>query len=272
MYSTYIETTKREIHMLDLKYTKGSRREITNGKIALIDMDIICYQAAFAAKNDSVDKLHHTIDEMVADITYYAGCEDYKGYITGKGNFRIKVAVTRPYKGTRKSEKPHHYEEARRYLKDAHNAYEVIGWEADDYLSIALTIRGEQAVLCTIDKDLRNTPGAHWNWRKKIKDVVTPKMATKTFLLQMLTGDSCDNIPGVPRVGPVKANKLLDGLTRSEMVRTIGIQYAIAYDNPEEVMTEMGLLLWMSRQPGVNFDLNRLINSGDATYDETTGE
>jgi len=249
--------------MLELKYTKGSRRKITNGKTALIDGDVITYQASFAAAKDGEDKLQHTIDEMIADITFYAGCENNKVYIGGKNNFRIDVAVTKPYKGGRKSEKPRHYQAARDYMVSDHNAYVVDGFEADDYLSIALTMRGDQAVLCTIDKDLRNTPGNHYNWRKQIKDTVTPEQATNTFLMQALTGDAVDNIQGVPRIGPKKAEKLLTGLTRSGKVRAIGLAYAVAYDDPEAAMTEMLTLLWMLREPNVHFDLERLINSGD---------
>ena len=33
-------------------------------------------------------------------------CQDYKGFLTGKGNFRNDIAVTVPYKGQRVADKP----------------------------------------------------------------------------------------------------------------------------------------------------------------------
>lgn len=111
------------------------------GKVALIDGDIVRYQAA--AVSDSVSYHHpertqvtchykkdmiqycqqedldltidliktitpepvefclHTIKMMIESITLGAGCTSARVFLTGKGNYRETLAVTYPYKGNR---------------------------------------------------------------------------------------------------------------------------------------------------------------------------
>ena len=58
-------------------------------------------------------------------------------YISGKDNFREKVATILPYKGNRDPlHKPKYYKEIREYLKDAYGAQVVDGQEADDEIGI----------------------------------------------------------------------------------------------------------------------------------------
>jgi len=83
--------------------------------------------------------------------------------------------------------------------------------EADDV--VAYYVR-KGAIGISIDKDLLkgvaglwyNSHHAHRTWHK-----TTKKEAKKFVLLQTLAGDSVDNIKGLPRVGLLTAEKLLDG-------------------------------------------------------------
>jgi DNA polymerase-1 len=96
------------------------------------------------------------------------------------------------------------------------------GLEADDILGILATgdIKAFDGpkVVCSSDKDMRTFACNLYNWMKP-KDgivVIDPLAADRAFLTQVLTGDSVDGYPGVPGIGPVKAAKLLDGLTLFE--------------------------------------------------------
>jgi 5'-3' exonuclease len=52
-------------------------------------------------------------------------------------------------------------------------------------------------------------PGNHYNPRTKSLYQVSEEYAERFYWKQILTGDSVDNIPGLPKVGPVKAEKIL---------------------------------------------------------------
>ncbi|MES2791468.1 MAG: 5'-3' exonuclease H3TH domain-containing protein, partial [Planctomycetota bacterium] len=95
------------------------------------------------------------------------------------------------------------------------------GWEADDVIATVTKLavaQGHDVVLVTTDKDCRQLLGPHvrmLNLRKnsffgvdelKADWGITPDQAVD---FQSLVGDSVDNVPGVPLVGPKKASALL---------------------------------------------------------------
>lgn len=171
-------------------------------------------------------------------------------------NYRYKLATIRPYKGNRKQEKPRWFQEARDYLCYAWGAQIVKGMEADDAISIEQwRNKDRQTCIVSIDKDLRNTPGFHYDWRKGLHYYITLLEANRHFYMQMLTGDTTDNIGGVPNVGKVKAQRLLGECTsEAEMRQVVEQQYkACKWENIEwqEAMKECGNLLWMQREPNV---------------------
>jgi hypothetical protein len=71
-------------------------------------------------------------------------------------------------------------------------------------------------VICSIDKDLLQIPGRHYNFVKKLHSVVTPENGLKFLYMQSLIGDRSDNIIGVAGIGPVKAERALAELLPEE--------------------------------------------------------
>jgi 5'-3' exonuclease len=61
----------------------------------------------------------------------------------------------------------------------------------------------------SIDKDLLQVPGMHYNWVRDEKILVTPEVGLRKLYQQVLTGDGTDNIPGIYGIGDVKARKLI---------------------------------------------------------------
>ena len=170
--------------------------------------------------------------------------------LTGTGNFREKIAVSREYKGTRSKEKPNNFYKLREYMIK-HGAIEVDGEEADDYLSYNTYMKYD-TVAVTSDKDALNTPSYIYNTRKEELIYVSKEDADKNFWTQVITGDSVDCIPGLPNVGKVGANQLLEECeTYQECERAVGLAYAChpAIDDPEAYLTEQATLLWMRRKP-----------------------
>ena len=174
--------------------------------------------------------------------------EDYVVYLTGKGNFRNEIAKSHVYKGNRKSvQKPRHLQHARDYM---HGKYEAIisqGEEADDLIAIEATRLGHDACVASIDKDMLQIPCWHFNIVKGTYERVTPDGGMKFFYTQILTGDTADNIKGLFRVGPKKAEKILDGAVSEEELWDRVVK---AYDGDEERIVENARLLWLRREVG----------------------
>ena len=87
--------------------------------------------------------------------------------------------------------------------------------EADDLVSIwAYEAREEEVpyVIAGIDKDLKQIPGNHYNFNKQLHEFVDDDNANLNLMLQCLTGDTSDNIPGLKGIGPAKASKILAGV------------------------------------------------------------
>jgi len=213
---------------------------------ALIDADSLIYAVGFSS-NDveesiAVSRLEQTMVELCMDLD----CEDYKGFLTGKGNFRDTLAVTAPYKGQRTSEKPVHFQALRCHLVTSWGFTVVKGIEADDAVGIAAyAVPENETIMVHIDKDLNQFRGWHYNYRKKEKYYVSEFEGLVSFYTQILTGDRIDNIVGLKGIGPVKAKKLLaDCTNETELFKAV----LEAYDGDEKRVLENGQLLWLQRK------------------------
>ena len=225
----------------------------------------------------SHDDVEMIVDTMIKNIIVGSESTDYIVYLTGKTNFRNEVATIREYKGNRSSStRPVHYQYIRDYIEDQHPTITSDNCEADDLCAMRLFTEFKkaqkskrklncEAILCSIDKDLRNIPGYHYNIKSKKIDWVTPKMANKHFASQLLTGDSCDNIPGISylsgkkkKVGPVGAKKFLKEATSiPELYSAVCDVYAEHVgEDWENKLQEVGTLLWMQRSPEEEFDIS----------------
>ena len=59
-------------------------------------------------------------------------------------------------------------------------------------------------------------PAFHFNFNTNVWKNVDKESGLKFFYTQILTGDAADNIKGLYRVGPKKAEKILEGLVKEE--------------------------------------------------------
>jgi hypothetical protein len=153
-------------------------------------------------------------------------------YLSGHGNFREELATLKPYKGNRDAlHKPVHYQSIRDYLVHEWKAAIITGREADDEVSIVARRLARQRlpfVIATIDKDLDQIPGRHYNYMKKVRYVVDAEEAMAWFYTQCLSGDATDNIGGCYKVGGVKATSIVnDVLVEFEGAETEDIEQAL---------------------------------------------
>jgi len=181
---------------------------------ALIDGDIVVYRAAASAEEDDQWIAQARADQMMQDILADTGSTSYSVYLTGSGNFRREIAPS--YKANRPDSRPKHWEAVREFLVTQHKAVVCNGFEADDQLGIDQDKTHGATVICSIDKDLLQIPGKHYNFVKKVFQDVTYDEGIKALYIQSLVGDRSDNIFGVQGIGPVKAEKALAKLLPEE--------------------------------------------------------
>lgn len=209
----------------------------------LIDGDIFCYRVGFSCNSEAEEVCISTLDSYLSDIIMKFDVQPYTVVITGKGNFRNDVAVTAPYKGNRKKDKPIHYNAIRERMKTYWGALETSGIEADDLISILAT-QNTDSVIISIDKDFDQVPGKHFNFVKNIHYVIEEKEGLFNFYMQMLVGDRIDNIIGAAGYGPVKSKALLENKSELEMYKA-----CVEVLGADRVL-ENGLLLWLQREHG----------------------
>jgi L-rhamnose isomerase len=215
---------------------------------ALIDADSLIYAVGFSS-NDvdealAISRLEATMVELCMDLE----CDDYKGFLTGKGNFRNDIAVTAPYKGQRVADKPVHYKALREHLVNSWGFTVTEGIEADDAVGIAAyALEEDESIMVHIDKDLNQFRGHHYNYRKKEKYYVSEFAGLVSFYTQILTGDRIDNIVGLKGIGPAKAAKILKDCTNEQELIEAVLK---AYDGDKDRVLENGKLLWLQRYEG----------------------
>jgi DNA polymerase-1 len=197
--------------------------------IALIDADIVCYQAAARAEttvdwgdesdcisiSGSKRETRDGIDEFISDLKEVTKADRILlAFTDDHANFRKKVYPL--YKSNRKNRKPVTYPYGKAYAISKYDSMTRPSLEADDILGILATgdvaAFGGDKVVCSIDKDMRTFPCKLYNWMKKDDGIVTVTKdeADSNFFKQILMGDATDGYPGVPGIGPVKAERLLE--------------------------------------------------------------
>lgn len=185
--------------------------------------------------------------------------------------FRYSIAKSKPYKGNRKNPKPFHFYNIIAYLMAK---YSVVvssdGLEADDEMVI-YQVKNNNTIICSRDKDLRICPGWHYSWecgkQASIGPVETNELGwledtergvigygLMFFYYQLLVGDSADNIPGCPKVGKVKAFKLLTETETDDHLKLVKDEYKKA-EMSKEYFLEQANLLWMRQDRNKSYSL-----------------
>ena len=183
---------------------------------SLIDADTIYFRAVKTTLKTK--GIRDIIDNTMLDIMGQNFSSDHEIAVAvkGRGNFRKKLYSD--YKSNRPALPPEEREAlnyAHNYMKEKWGAIEATEMEADDLVAIwAYESREDEIpyVICGIDKDLKQIPGNHYNYNKRTREFIDDDTAHHYLMVQCLTGDTSDNIPGIKGIGPVKANKILSGV------------------------------------------------------------
>lgn len=182
---------------------------------ALIDGDILVYRIAWTTENEDWPIAKWRTDEFFHKILEDTSADSFEIFLSDSTENSFRYQIYPAYKANRKQPKPKHYEQLKLYLVEQYDAFITSEQEADDALGIRQV---EDTIICSIDKDLKQIPGLHYNLVTREVSEVSEYEGLLSFYTQLLIGDVVDNIQGLHRVGPVTAKKILkDSLTEDDM-------------------------------------------------------
>jgi len=202
---------------------------MTQKRILLIDADGDIYAEACQAQFnvDGKPMQSKSEEDCMRSLTglweKYMDICDADGailFLTDDGgrNWRKKILPT--YKGNRSaSDRPILLSRLRQLSQDqsvsGFVSRRVRNLEADDLCGIASTSMRREGrvtpIIVSQDKDMKTIPGLLWNPRptalgqKREIECITDEDAFRNHQLQVLMGDSTDNYPGCPGIGPKRA-------------------------------------------------------------------
>ncbi len=177
----------------------------------IIDGDGICWPASFAnnGPRSAENRIYRLMNELAATRAIVAfGSEDHSSF---------RRAMFPDYKKSRKDRpRPAQIDEIAAHLKQQFICRELPNLEADDILGILATcgVLSGECVMVHNDKDLLGVPGLHHQLDLKKMAVgevreINEEQALYHHMTQTLTGDTGDDYPGCPKIGPVNAKKIL---------------------------------------------------------------
>jgi DNA polymerase-1 len=231
------------------------------GRVCHIDADFLAYMVSYEKPDQIIelDDMQYNCKVAVEKIRKLAAASTVHLHLTpgtsDKGD-RYNIAIQKEYQGNRKDKpKPAKLHIMRDWMGKHFPATLHIKCEADDGMSsaqYASIAKGETqlSVICSKDKDLLMVPGLHVDWDDGTIEQATDEVGQpndfgyiymseqtsspkikgyghKFFWSQMLTGDTADNIQGLPllcsknlskpkKVGPVMADFLLTGVNNNK--------------------------------------------------------
>jgi len=200
------------------------KRQGKKHRVLLVDGDIVLYQQAFINQK-KIDWGEGVVSEYTTPEKATSGINDYIFWlrkllhadqalvmVTGGRNWRKELFPD--YKANRKdTAKPllyHHCVEALNAHQDVISEARL---EADDLMGIYATdkklCKGSDKIICSLDKDMRTIPAQIFN--PHVGEVMrySPAQAEQWFYQQVLQGDPIDGYYGVPKIGKVKAEKIV---------------------------------------------------------------
>lgn len=192
-------------------------------KVLLLDADIVAYVAASVSQSDidwgngvsthdvDRDKALYECDRLVTETMIDLDADKCMICLTDpEHNFRNDVYPE--YKMNRKGlERPELLNDMKAHLAHEYQSFIRPGLEADDIMGILATYprllykqlgKIDEAVMVSIDKDMRTIPGTVFNpnYPHLGELVISEEDANRFLMWQTVVGDRVDGYPGCPGV------------------------------------------------------------------------
>lgn len=209
-----------------------------------IDADIVCFRCAAASENEPEEVAIQRCDSLMYDILQATDATTYTAWLSGGFNERKRIDPS--YKANREGKPdPKYRETLKAYLITNWAAKLTDGIEADDALGIEqCSYEFGASTIASIDKDLMQIPGFHYNFVKKTYETVSALDGLRSFYRGLIIGDIADNIVGIRGLGPVKAARIVnqheDEIDMFEAVQDV-------YNDDRRLLSN-GKLMWLHRK------------------------
>jgi len=180
-------------------------------EIFAVDADIVAYRCASVCEGATFPALKSVLDEFIWNITRETGIKKMAMFLSGPSNkcYRHRFAKTKEYKGNRKNiVRPFWINEAKQYIVEEYGGYLIEEYEADDLIASYMT-QHKHVAHAGIDKDIRQIQGWHYDFVKRIWERTDAEDSILRLYRQICMGDTTDNIPGLPNIGKVKAERAI---------------------------------------------------------------
>lgn len=240
------------------------------GLVLHIDGDYLAYYCSGSDETLSGQARRNLLNR-IETTRVMAGCDSVVVHLSSPGcskAHRFIIATVKPYQGQRHTRKPKNWEYLREFMTHYEgHAFRTKTWatrEADD--GMAFNAAKGLVVISTRDKDMRMLPGLHVSWDSMaiievpvgafdVVGVDGLQYGHKWFWLQMLQGDTADNIPGLERfvqngkeikIGDATAAKFLATSTDNlSAYLTVKALYRSYYSDWADRIAEQAGLLWL---------------------------
>lgn len=171
----------------------------------------------------TLEQCQLAMDDIIKNILLGTGAEKYILFLTIGKNFRYKIYPE--YKANRKyGDKPQHFDDIKTYLLVKYLAVHHPDLEADD-LCLIYRNKIENSFICSPDKDMVGLEGTHYNYNKGEWITVSKDEAHFNFWSSVITGDTADNIKGIPGKGPAAVKKIIGGIEPEDYMTEILLSY-----------------------------------------------
>ncbi len=227
--------------------------------LALIDGDIVAYRAASSCsptktkpEEEGLDVALYRVHDLMQRILKETEATEYQVWLGGDTNYR--TTIDPEYKANRKDlVRPTWLQQCRELLVTDYNARITDGNETDDQLGI-IQSNNENTIICSIDKDLLQIPGEHYNFVKQEKIVISEADGNYNFMCQLIMGDKTDNVMGFDGKARPKIPQFLqhhfDWLFAHRDSYQMMLDYMKDLYNDDERLLKNGQLLWIQREEG----------------------
>lgn len=240
-------------------------------RTALLDADVICYQAAASAQRDYGEEIWSDIKGAIEDAETQifkememAGCEQVILVWSPKNGSNWRKLVMPMYKMHRKATpKPICYGELRDEMSKRFDHVSIDWLEGDDLFSM-LEKKIPNSVVVSIDKDMFTLPDVEY---LRPHTMAFPSYTSRDYadyywLYQVLIGDSTDGYKGLMGTGPKKAEKLLSeymevGIDDNGQA-THTFDFDGAWDAVVDAYREKGQMNWLEQA-----QMARILRDGD---------
>jgi 5'-3' exonuclease len=230
-------------------------------KIACIDVDHVFYlsltgekildengepvkvDGKFTYRERTFEESCKVADDYITNILNVTEATDYIGFFGGSSKSRKDIYPE--YKANRKDLEPlKNLTEMKSYLADKWNFVYIrikldidFPYETDDLVA-SFVKQTPNSFIISPDKDLLGLVGNHYNPRKNEWVYVAGSTAENNFWCSMITGDTSDNIKGIPGKGIKYAENLIkedeEGTPYQSLILQEYVNYFGEYKGIEE--------------------------------------